>query len=213
MKTRSFFDIETGPLPTADIAHLMPEFAAPANYKDPAKIADYIANAQARWLEQAALSPITGRVLCIGVLNADGVHFMQDPQEAALLKAFWEWARTELYAGNELVGWCIHHFDLPFVVKRSWALRVPVPSGLRGGDAQQYWHPLLVDLQRRWQMGDNQCESSLDICSKFVGLPGKNGDGKDFAKLWATDKKAALAYLERDLELTRDLHDRMTASE
>lgn len=210
MKIVSFFDIETAALPEEQIKGLMPEFTAPANYKDAEKIKANIEAQAMKWLSEAALSPITGQILVIGVMVGDQFYPLEEATEKELLSRFWGWVRTELYAGNEIAGWCCHHFDWPFAIKRSWTLGVPVPAGLRTGDAQQYWHPQLIDLQRRWQMGDQGCESSLDLASKFCGLPGKLGSGADFGKLWTTDKPAALAYLQRDLELTRDLYQRMT---
>ena len=38
-KMKYIFDIETGPLPEAEIMQFAPEFAAPSNYTDPVKIA------------------------------------------------------------------------------------------------------------------------------------------------------------------------------
>lgn len=205
-----YFDIETGALPEEEIAHLMPQFAAPANYKDPEKIKAYIEGQRIRWLQEAALSPLTGCVLCVGVLGPDGMQIIESESEDQILAQFWEFIRIQFYAQQSVYGWCIHHFDLPFLVKRSWHHSIPIPSSLRDGESKQYWNSLLVDLQARWQMGDRQCESSLDTASKFIGLPGKNGNGADFAKLWESDRPAAVSYLKNDLELTRDIHQRMT---
>ncbi|HWI60040.1 MAG TPA: hypothetical protein VNZ22_22630, partial [Bacillota bacterium] len=66
MKT-IFFDIETGALPAAEIANLMPAFdpteVKTGNLKDPDKIAAKLAEAEANhrrdFLDRAALDPLT----------------------------------------------------------------------------------------------------------------------------------------------------------
>lgn len=73
------FDVETGPLPETELAALMPVFdpaeVKTGNLKDPAKIAEKIAEAEANhrrdFFEKAALDPLTGRVVAIGMLVFD----------------------------------------------------------------------------------------------------------------------------------------------
>jgi hypothetical protein len=60
MNTRLFFDIETRANPAA-LARL-PEPEAPANYKDAAKIAAYLAEKKVQQAAQAALDPDTGYI-------------------------------------------------------------------------------------------------------------------------------------------------------
>lgn len=205
----TLFDIEAGPLPEAEIAHLMPEFAAPGNYKDAEKIRAHIAQQRLDWLTQAALSPITGEVLCIGVsiAGANSPRIIAASERDTLVQ-FWDYAQTELFAGHLLAGWCIHHFDLPFLIKRSLKYGLDVPK-LRIGTASQYWHENIVDLQVRWRLGDSQAPSSLDTVAKFLGLGAKNGDGADFGRLWREDRPKAEAYLLNDLQLTEAIYNRM----
>ena len=83
------FDLETGPLAESELSALLPPFdpaeVKTGNLKDPAKIAEKIAEAEANhrrdFIERAALDPLTGRVVAIGVMtfdarrrNADGVR-------------------------------------------------------------------------------------------------------------------------------------------
>ena len=71
------YDIETGPLPEADLAALLPPFdptdIKTGNLKDPEKIAAKLAEAEMNhrrnFFEQAALDPLTGRVVAIGLLK------------------------------------------------------------------------------------------------------------------------------------------------
>ncbi len=60
-----FFDIETKARPEA--VALLPEPQAPANYKEPEKIAAYIADKRAEQLQSAALDPDTCEVVAISM--------------------------------------------------------------------------------------------------------------------------------------------------
>lgn len=203
------FDIETGPLPENELAALMPPFdpaeVKTGNIKDPEKIAAKIAEAEANhkrdFIEKAALDPLTGRVLAIGLLNHNTRQFViiGHDDEARTLADFWNVCRTEIVKGTRFAGFNIFQFDLPFLLRRSWKHRVPVPLGLRRG---RYWSDELSDLREIWQLGDRQARGSLDSIAKHLGVGEKDGDGKDFARLWIEDRAKAVAYLRNDLELT-----------
>lgn len=45
-------------------------------------------------------------------------------------------------------------------------------------------------------------KGSLDVIAKHLGVGAKNGDGKAFAELWASDRAQAVAYLRNDVQLT-----------
>ena len=64
------FDIETGPLPRAELKELEPEFEAGGNVKDPIKVKLAIEKKRAEWYNKAALSPITGEILAIGIFDS-----------------------------------------------------------------------------------------------------------------------------------------------
>ena len=208
------FDIETAPLPESELAALVPPFdpaeVKTGNLKDPDKIAAKLAEAEANhrrdFFDRAALDPLTGRVLAIGLLqNAEGgmqkaeFHVIGDDDEAALLREFWGAARGEMGRIHQLVGFNSNSFDLPFLIRRSWKHRVPVPHGIRRG---RFWSDQCVDIRDGWQLGDRQARGSLDAIARHLGIGAKNGDGKEFAKLWQSDREKAVAYLKNDLELT-----------
>jgi uncharacterized protein YprB with RNaseH-like and TPR domain len=207
------FDIETAPLPEAELAALLPPFD-PAevklgNLKDPDKIAAKLAEAEANhradFFEKAALDPITGRVLAVGMLDlsdGDGLVLGLHIDEVSILHEFWDRCRGEMGRINEMIGFNTHHFDLPFLIRRSWKHRVPVPLGLRRG---RYWAEEMVDLRELWQLGDRQARGSLDAVAKHLGVGAKNGDGKEFARLWQTDRAKAMEYLRNDLNLTAQI--------
>ena len=210
-----FFDIETGPLPDEELASLIPPFDPDAvkvgNLKDPEKIAakrmEAEANHAAEFIERAALDALTGRVLAIGILvQPGGFVALDSPNEAVLLDDFWECCRGEQGRINRMVGFNIHLFDLPFLIRRSWKHQVPVPLGIRRG---RFWGEEMVDLREAWQLGDKHAHGSLDAIARHLGIGAKNGEGKDFARLWATDRPQALAYLQQDLELTAQIAERL----
>src|SRR5512139_3794952 len=66
------FDIETIPQDEARLLALAPEFSAPANLKDPAKIEAAIAKKKADYLSDAALNWKTAEVVLIGASDDDG---------------------------------------------------------------------------------------------------------------------------------------------
>jgi hypothetical protein len=202
------FDIETGALAEAELAVMVPPFdpaeVKVGNLKDPDKIAAKLAEAEAahrrEFVERAALDPLTGRVVAIGLLFEDSEFaVIGHDDEAATLREFWGVCRGEMGRINRMVGFNTRLFDLPFLIRRSFKHRVEVPFGIRRG---RYWGDEMVDLREEWQLGDRQARGSLDTIAKHLGVGQKNGHGEDFARLWQTDREKALAYLRNDLELT-----------
>ncbi len=228
---RIYFDIETGPLPEAELLALLPPFdpaeVKTGNLKDPAKVAEKIAEArenhQREFIERAALDPLTGRVLAIGILSVTpaydahagevnrepagmGFQVIANDDEKKLLAAFWSLVRGDQGRLNPLIGFNSNLFDLPFLIRRSWKHGLAVPFGLRRG---RYWGEQVIDIRDCWQLGDRMAKGSLGSIAKHLGVGAKSGSGKDFAALWAGDRDAALAYLRQDLELTKHIADRL----
>jgi len=213
------FDVETGPLADSELSALLPPFdpaeVKTGNLKDPEKVAAKIAEAEAHhrreFFDKAALDPLTGRVVAIGMLvfremkseecrmQKGECLILGHEDEAQTLREFWQFTQAEMGRMNPMIGFNIFGFDLPFLFRRSWKRRVPIPFGLRRG---RYWGDQLIDLRDVWQLGDRQARGSLDSIAKHLGVGAKNGDGKAFAELWRTDRKQAEAYLRNDLELT-----------
>lgn len=208
----SVFDIETAPLPDVDLERVKPMFEAPANYKDPAKIEASIKDQEGAWRDKAALDACTGKVLAIGVLDG-GIFdvFSNDADEKDILARFWMWLDTmQLSLSHTVVGFCIFNFDLPFLVRRSWINGVAVPAIATRNNRYQPWHENIVDIADKWQCGNRDHRIGLDTLAKTLGVGAKNGEGKDFAALWASDRAKALDYLRNDLELTKKCFDRMS---
>jgi len=214
------FDVETGPLPKSDLEKLRPDFddavVKIGNLKDEEKIKAKREEARLNYFrdffEKAALDPLTGRVLAIGVMTFEshggGRPSFAEPgqfnligyeDEAQMIREFWDNVRGEMGRINPLIGFNIFSFDLPFLIRRSWKHGVPVPSGLRRG---RYWNDQLIDLRDCWQLGDRQARGSLDSIARHLGVGAKTGEGQAFAELWQTNRPQAEAYLRNDVELT-----------
>lgn len=200
MKRTIVFDLESAPLPEPELKAMMPEFEPPGNLKDPAKIAAAIEEKKRKWIEDAALDALTGRVLAIGLMIDEAFILISEPAtEATMLHEFWDAITDVGYLLHRVVGFNINLFDLPFMIRRSWKLGVSPPREIRQG---RYWNANIVDIRDVWQCGDRQSHGSLDTIAKHLGVGAKTGSGKDFAALWAQDKEKATEYLKNDLQLT-----------
>ena len=210
------FDIETGPLEEEVLRERMPTFDPGSvkcgNLKDPDKIEAKIEGARKEherlWFERAALSARTGRVLAIGVSCEDeGALVIGDERETDVLNEVWGLATNGHGIGSSFIGFNIHAFDLPFLVRRSWLIGVSIPDWIL--ERGRYWHPTFVDLLEVWRLGNRSEYISLDELAKALGLPGKPDGvtGADFHRLWHDDRDAAIAYLKNDLEMIARIAD------
>jgi len=223
-----YFDIETEPKTIEEIERIAPPFnpddVKHGNMSDPEKIAQKIESERMAYLgdihKKAALSPIYGKVVAIGV-RIDSRTTILDcfknptkcgPESAGLID-FWSMVRC----AEQIVGFNTHHFDLPFLIKRSWELGVNVPDCIivpekyRG---RRMFSTMSVDLAEIWQLGDPLSRTKLDTIAKFLGIEGKTGDhGAHFAQLWTSNmpenRAKAVAYLEQDVALCEELHKRL----
>lgn len=205
-------DIETGPaLPDEELKPLLPPFEPPGNIKDPDKLKEREARHYEQAIQEAALDPITGKVVAVGLMQLDGL----DGDEATILtgdeKDILKACFTAL-AGETRIPTIVtfngHSFDLPFLFRRAWINGIKPPGHLRNG---RYWSNSCLDLREAWTFGDRYAKGSLDTIARALGLPGKNGNGKDFHKLLQTNREEAIAYLKQDLAVTAAVYRRMFA--
>lgn len=241
---RVIYDIETGPQPIEALVGRMPVFQAPSNYKDPAAIAEAIDKKKRDWVDSAALSAITGRVLCIGILDVVMVDPPEpvkpsqeatpaetkppekpkakppkvekavfkvahnDADESVLLSNWWKLVDETMSAGRFLVSFAGHSFDLPFLMRRSWILGVPISKGIFDPMRRRFT-PLFVDTREIWGITDYRPEGTLSDIGSAFGLAAKQKNGGEFARMWREDREAAMAYLRHDLDLTHALFKNM----
>lgn len=240
------YDIETGPLPSDEIEQLFVPPPKPTdfdekavklgNLKDQAKIREKIEAARTKWVadvadwqrvlyearekffSEAALSPVTGRVLAIGVKTEKGSAVFGEDEgfdEAAILETWWDFYRHKRSTeAADFVGYCSNFFDFPFLVWRSYKFGLVLPSGLwaRGWRYPgPQWLDLIDLLPKR---GFAEQSRKLDDICRWLGLGGKpdGTDGGQFAALWCgsvDQRQQAVAYLHNDLDLTWRLAERM----
>lgn len=165
---------------------------------------------------KAALSPITGRVVAIGYFNQvkEVIKISGDGEagdEADILAEFWRTYDACKAKNVTIAGWNFTGFDVPFIVKRSWFHGIDTPSDLfdRSG---RYLSPTFLDLMGRFGVGKWGDNCKLDLAARFFGVGEKNGDGKDFARLWLAggeERERAREYLANDLRMTAAVARRM----
>jgi hypothetical protein len=216
-----FFDIETGGRPEEELRALYHEktlekFSATADKRwkpetVAAKFEEYKVTAWQEFVDRAALSPTTGRVLLIGLLNGKFKPLGDGEGEAETIIRFWDWVDFAIGTKRRIIGHNSAAFDLPFLVTRSWLLGVPVPREIRQG---RYWNPLFVDTMEAWFFGERNKYIKLNALGQLfnVGQKTEGFDGKDFAKFWfgtPEEHQQAIDYNETDLRLTAAIAAKM----
>ena len=197
------FNVATGGLPKDEILYLMPEFSAPANYKDAEKIQTWKARKQEEWLLDAALSALSGRVLAIAY-QADGedCKIISDDDEAKLLEKFWN-----VYRNNgdcNFVGYNARNFDVPFLIRRSWRNRVIIPNVVNG----RFLNGKFIDIMQLWGCGCAE-RVSLNTLLKFFGINGDAADEVSFSTMWEISRDSAINSLKHGIALTRTVGEAM----
>ncbi len=159
--------------------------------------------------EGSLLDPLTARVAAIGYYEPGRNIYLicYDQNEAEMLRQFWQVFLSLHAAGVKFIGFNVHGFDLPFLIRRSWHHGVAVPRVLLSGG--KYWCDTILDLMTAWKCGGYKDFISLDMLSKFLKVGQKNGNGELFCVLWDKDREAAISYLKNDVRLCADCAAKM----
>lgn len=230
------FDIETLPGDSpelmetllADAAKEKESVKAPSNYKDEAKIAEYIAAKHAEidaGMEEKRLKTsfdgMYGRIACIAWAVDDGPvqSTLATDSEREAIEAFYAEviSATVIYAhARDIVNptaFCGHTlagFDLPFLKHRSIILGIKPPSALLKAMNAKPWDGCIADTMLMWS-GDPHKRGSMDRLCKALGIPGKDGfDGSMVADTWPDDPQKVIDYCMDDVERTRKIYKRLT---
>jgi predicted PolB exonuclease-like 3'-5' exonuclease len=196
-------DIETFSLDAA--AQFIEEPSAPANYKDPEKIAAYVAEAKQKAISRCALDADLCRVVAIGASNQHGQHVFlaqDERQEGLALEAIADFVN----GATQIVGFNILSFDLPVLIRRAQYLGVEFP----GISLDKYRTPHL-DLMDFLSFNGKIKERSLSFYCKRFGIDvADTSSGKDIdALVRAGDWQAVEAHCRADVEKTRKLAARL----
>lgn len=183
------FDIETKASPDAG------EFVsvqAPGNYKDPEKIREYIAEKKLEATEKAALDPDLGEIVAIGV-SMDGDIQVMMGEEATFLKEFWNlWSKSDLQIGYNIIN-----FDIPYLLRRSMAHKVPAPSIA----LSKYKVGPVYDLMNILYP---QSPKGLKWVCKRYGIPNILPD-LDGSQVKDMDDETIARYVANDVRMTEEL--------
>ena len=179
-----------------------------------------IADAQAiHWqtfVDRAALSAVTGRVLAIGYLATESDKFAiehANGDESKLLAGFWQKYSACRQKNRRMVGHNIASFDVPFLARRSVILGLDVPDTLLPPPARRYLDGIFVDTMTLWGFGGRE-PIKLDLLGQILGVGRKTEgvSGADFSRLWfgmPEERELAVEYLVQDLRVTAGVASRL----
>jgi len=186
--------------------------SAPSNYKDPEKIAAYIADGERAQRERAALYPWTARIIAAGWCHeGDEVVTVRlcngDAGEAAMLRELWSMVqdgRTGLV--EPVVTFNGRGYDLLVLMARSRLLGVPYPA--LNVDRYRSPHP---DLMQILSFNGAIQARSLTWYARRFGLSTDDAfSGREIAQLYESQNWDAItAHVTSDVTLTRQLGERL----
>lgn len=236
-----YFDIETIPLQDpaliaefiaehkAKLPDLLAAVKAPGNYRDEAKIADFIANERIKiaaghgaefddWYAKTSFDGGLGQVCCIGfaiddepaqtyTVNANNVS-----DERGALEAFF-CHLTDAHKVTDrpvFIGHNSNGFDIPFIWKRCIVLGVKPPIWFPRDPKP--WGDSTFDTMIAWTGPGARAGGSMERICKILGIPGKQGmDGSQVWPFFQAGRIAEIAaYCAADVERTRIMYQRMT---
>jgi predicted PolB exonuclease-like 3'-5' exonuclease len=198
-----FLDIETIPLGEEPVYEYEP-FAgvnAPANYKDPAKIAEYIKDNETRlhiehlerqktqakeqlndW-KKGALKATKSQIVCICAISETGHYFqMSDPKEFDLLLKFGLWCSS--LDSTHYVGHNVENFDIPMI--RTHAIKWDLVK-LKQRFTFKKFSENILDTMTIW---DKKNWTKLTEIAEFLGIKDLNEGttGADIYDLYKAGK-------------------------
>ena len=196
------FDIETIPQDEAKLLALAPEFAAPANLKDPAKIEAAIAKKRADYVADAALNWKTAEIVLIGAGDDTGIQSFTAGTEKELVGNFLTLLGDALADGVAVGEHNVKGFDLPMLVNRARVHGLKIPMTLLSfWKGRPTWHEAVFDTLELLSFGRSFDGNGVEDVARVLGLPPKLGQGRDFPLMWRADREGAVAYNRRDVEI------------
>lgn len=159
-----------------------------------------------KFVDRAALSPLTGRVVAIGyglkVPGSDVTTIFLDVElarESELLERFWYIITLTGNKNGRAVSFNGHGFDFPFCRRRAWVHDIPTPELVTKYNKYEDWcFDLLEFYKRGGKWGDS---ISLDNLALMLGTRRKmqGMKGNEFQKAIIDDPEKALNYLAGDV--------------
>src|SRR3990167_2369062 len=210
------FDIETCPMPGC-AEYLTDDIDAPSNYKDPAKIAAYVAEKRAKQIADAGLDLDLCEIVAIGwrlPFVGDGgpsdctyAQTRETTSETDMLSGFWRFVQAVQRDGGNLVGFNCLSFDLPILLRRSLYLDVPVPKIA----LDKYRHEGVIDVADVLTFNGRMTWRSLSFYARRFGIPHDDSvKGDQIAALVAAGEWEKVAgHARADVQTTKALAQRI----
>lgn len=201
-------DIET--YPNADMVDRLPEPKVDARVKDPVKIEAKRAEGRQKQIDDMALSPLYGKVACIGYMkgNTKGIRIGED--EAEIINDFFGHIISFKESKSpKIVTWNGMGFDIPFIYKRAMILGIK-PTVSMSYFMKRYQTETHCDLMQIWcnwygmEKLDNVAQALLDEGKQEF-------DFRTIKDLIKTEEgRGAIAkYCMQDVEITSKLFYKM----
>lgn len=180
-------DIETVP---ADGEEVRERIAAsvqpPGNISKPETIAAWEATRKPDLVEAAfragALSAVTGKIICIGMVSQHGELSFCGDDEPEITRAAYGYLQSLdepiTYVGHNIAG-----FDLPFLRQRSIVHRIRPPLSLAKAWRAKPWDGSVGDSMVMWD-SDKQKRISLDKLCRLLGIASPKDTGVDGSQVY-----------------------------
>lgn len=208
------FDIET--MPNSGMKSRLPEVEVKTgNLKDPAKVAEKIAEARAEQIDRMALSPLWGRICAFVAIedsNTTWKDCITEDSDTAELYVIENIFRS-ISGGKRVITYNGSTFDLPFVYRRAIML---------GIDPREYGMPTLAEITARYNnkyhvdvmsvwCGFGNYEKLNNLASAMFDDHKIDIDFRDFSELVKSKegRTQILDYCQQDVELTMKLWNRI----
>jgi len=212
----------------ADAEKETKQIKAPSNYKDEAKIVEYITQKSNEILDgvddtwrKTSFDGGYGHICVIGFMiqgsNPIALYKEGDDHvanEIGIIKSFYE-ILQDAYIPNEglvkLIGHNLVNFDLRFLYQRSIVLGIKPPSFITF-DAKP-WSENVFDTMIKWAGVGNRV--SLNKLADILGVGQKGIEGEEFdgSMVWDAVKNGEIAkvaeYCKQDVRLTADIYNRL----
>ena len=222
------FDIETIPNmdmvgQIASVQDRMVGVKAPANYKDPQKIDEYVASKRREAsdkreveIQKMNLNPFTGRICAAAFVGGDwqdSVHMakVDDDDERQVIQDITKTLNLLFKDDLPLVTFNGIYFDLPYLYKRCIILDLPVPDLRIPALTKRYSYYPHFDIRMALTDWDRHGAGSLDYFAKAIlGESKEEPEYSKFISLIEAGKGAEIAdSCLQHTRLTRKLFERM----
>lgn len=212
-----YLDLESIPCQSPEyLAEVRQNITAPAQYKKPESIAQWIADngdaAAAEIVAKTSFDPARGHICTIGFAIGDGAveayHAETVADEKIIIEGFF--AELPDMGQNRFIGHYISGFDLRFILCRAVVLGVQLPPSVAFPRDVKPWGDNVFDTMTAWAGRDR---ISLDNLCKALGIDGKGDfDGSMVAEAWANGEHEKISsYCRGDVERVRAIHRKFEA--